>query len=108
MKRFLRWFFGGWDIPPACVLFVVAVLVLAAYVVLGHPSNQLSVDAEQLAKQIEQQEADFFVQGLKYIKDPRTGLCYAVKINSRGYTFTLVPEDRIPKELLQVSTPPEK
>jgi len=50
---------------------------------------------------------DYFVQGLQYIQDPRTHLCFAVSRNMESSAI-LVPCENIPKELLHTADPTPK
>ena len=61
--------------------------------------------AEQEKQRERQTMANCVVDGIRYIKDPRTGFCFAYIWSGSGYTMegpslTLVPEKDIPTNLL--------
>ncbi|OGZ78746.1 MAG: hypothetical protein A2358_03015 [Candidatus Staskawiczbacteria bacterium RIFOXYB1_FULL_37_44] len=46
-----------------------------------------------------------FTEAIRYAKDPRTGLCFAYVTSGFSTSMVLVPEEKIPCELLGVAKP---
>lgn len=84
--------------------------VLIALIVIPLTLNGCSVDDESLELVNKQVLANRVINDIKYIKDPRTNLCYAYYWGGGTYggpTMTLVPEASIPPELLTIGEVPK-
>ena len=62
------------------------------------PRSQTSKEMEKNRER--QNVADWVVNHIQYIKDPRTGFCYAFYESGSGRSMTLVPEKDIPTDLI--------
>lgn len=88
----------------AIIGFLVFVCVMICF--CGCESRE---EARMRVDQENQNETLFFVKHLKYVKDTRTGICYAYEWNFR-YTpvFATVSCEKIPPELLIIVDPEAK
>ena len=83
--------------------FVTMFLVVAIAMLLAgceDTPEQKARERERI-KQFYQMNANEVVSKIQYIKDPRTGLCFAYYYE-RGAVLAIVPESSIPKELLWI------
>ena len=52
-----------------------------------------------------QRNADYIVSNLRYIKDPRTDLCFTYTISTGTKSLTEVPCEKIPPNMLVFASP---
>ena len=82
-------------------------LMLLSTVILFGCSGELTVAQKNANFSARSQRiADFVIPNTHYIKDPRTGICFAY--DDFANTITCVPEDKIPPELLVTADMPTK
>ena len=86
------------------ILFTVLVVVLVYFGVKYSDGKAARVE-ESMRPQRLQEHADAVVGEIEYIKDPRTGICFAYywSDNARAPSLTAVPSEAIPCELLTVA-----
>ncbi len=99
------------------VMIVVMIIVMTVIPAVQFYSSIKEQTERQATKKVQTEtprsETDQLVDDIQYVKDPRTGLCYAYRWNkedshhsyeSETFSMTLVPCDKVPKELLAEPT----
>lgn len=87
-------------------LFVATVACM--YILIGFDWKDVWEARNIRVKNVEmkqrQDDAELVVRGIKYLKDSRTGLCFAHNYADvlRDHSFATVPCENIPSELLNV------
>jgi hypothetical protein len=89
---------------------VVFFLMIGVAMIADPRSNTSGLSSEERAERLEESKrqentarVNKYTQHIKYFKDPRTGLCFAVYSNDQHgeiKSITLVPEEKIPKDML--------
>ena len=80
------------------------IVVLIAFVLLTVSCTDPYRNEDVATIEEKQKIADEIIYKITYIKDPRTGLCFAyIWINQGGPSITCVPEETIPKEMLKTA-----
>lgn len=86
------------------ILAVICVVVLAFFATGCEKSEVLHAQEENQRAQRLQADANKVVVEIQYIKDPRTGLCFAYMSGlSGGMALATVPCEAIPPQLLTVA-----
>ena len=79
-------------------LFVPTLLIIALvyfFISSKHPATAIILTKEQ--------NAGVIVSNINYIKDPRTGICYAFYCNRASIAMAVVLEEKIPADLLVIA-----
>ena len=98
---------------PKAVLSLCALLVtliVSSYFFLPRYGEEERRAVREGAEVSRKQEiANATVRGIVYVKDPRTGICFACIRQSDygGPVLATVPEEKIPPELLIIAEVPE-
>lgn len=90
----------------AVVTTVIVVFIFATMITNGVFEKPSEKEIIQLQEQKMREKANYIVEGIRYVKDSRVGICFAYEERREASTLALttVPCESIPSDMLAIST----